>query len=143
MRSAPRELIITNGDSAGALLRQAMPGVEVLPWRDVLHEGPVPVTDSLADLTDIRANYLARDGGDLDQTRTILQARDRGLARSTSFDRIVLWFEHDLYGQLQLLQVLDWFSLQREEEDSRGRAGERLSRQPNARKHFGLSGTRA
>jgi len=117
-----------------------MPGVEVLPW---LHEGPAPVTHSLAELTDIRANYLARDGGDLDQTRTILQARDRGLARSTSFDRIVLWFEHDLYGQLQLLQVLDWFSLQREEEDSRGRAGERLSRQPNARKHFGLSGTRA
>jgi len=143
MRSAPRELIITNGDSAGALLRQAMPGVEVLPWRDVLHEGPAPVTHSLAELTDIRANYLARDGGDLDQTRTILQARDRGLARSTSFDRIVLWFEHDLYGQLQLLQVLDWFSLQREEEDSRGRAGERLSQQPNARKHFGLSGTRA
>jgi hypothetical protein len=95
-----------------------MSGVEVLPWRDVLHEGPVPVTDSLADLTDIRANYLARDGGDLDQTRTILQARDRGLASSASFDRIVLWFEHDLYDQLQLLQVLDWFSLQREEEGS-------------------------
>ncbi len=56
------DLIITNGDSAGALLRRAIPDAEVLPWRDVLHEGPVPFTDSLADLTDIRANYLARDG---------------------------------------------------------------------------------
>ena len=121
-----------------------MPGVEVLPWRDVLHEGPVPVTDSLADLTDIRANYLARDGGDMDQTRTILQARDRGLARSASFDRIVLWFEHDLYDQLQLLQVLDWFSLQCEEEGSLRlvQASDFLGNQ-TPEKHSRLSGTRA
>ncbi|HEX2380583.1 MAG TPA: DUF1835 domain-containing protein [Methyloceanibacter sp.] len=144
IRSAPRELIITNGNSAGTLLRHAMSGVEVLPWRDVLHEGPVPVTDSLADLTDIRANYLARDGGDLDQTRTILQARDRGLASSASFDRIVLWFEHDLYDQLQLLQVLDWFSLQREEEGSLRlvQASDFLGNQ-TPEKHSRLSGTRA
>jgi hypothetical protein len=112
------ELIITNGDSAGTLLRHAMPGVEVLPWRDVLHEGPVPLTGSLADLTDIRANYLARDSRDIDETRMILQARDRGLARSASFDRTVLWFEHDLYDQLQLLQVLDWFSAHGDNETS-------------------------
>ncbi len=112
------DLIITNGDSAGALLRRAIPDAEVLPWRDVLHEGPVPFTDSLADLTDIRANYLARDGGNLDQARAILQARDQGLVRWTSFDRTVLWFEHDLYDQLQLLQLLDWFSSQRGNEAS-------------------------
>ncbi|ODR95367.1 hypothetical protein AUC69_02300 [Methyloceanibacter superfactus] len=29
---------------------------------------------------------------------------------SPKFDRVVLWFEHDLYDQLQLLQVLDWFA---------------------------------
>ena len=29
---------------------------------------------------------------------------------SGRFDRVVLWFEHDLYDQLQLLQVLDWFA---------------------------------
>jgi len=29
---------------------------------------------------------------------------------SSEFDRVVLWFEHDLYDQLQLLQVLDWFA---------------------------------
>jgi hypothetical protein len=107
------DLIITNGDSAGALLRRAIPDAEILPWRDVLHEGPVPFIGSLAELTDIRANYLARDVGDLDQVRTMLQARDRGLVRSASFDRTVLWFEHDLHDQLQLLQVLDWFSAQR------------------------------
>jgi hypothetical protein len=104
------ELIITNGDSAGSLLRRAVPGAEVLPWRDVLHEGPVPLTDTLAELTEIRADYLARDGDKRDGVRNILEARDRGLTHSVDFARVTLWFEHDLYDQLQLLQLLDWFS---------------------------------
>ena len=105
------DLIITNGDAAGELLRRAIPRAEVLPWRDVLHEGPVPPTGTLAELTAIRAEYLADRGwGEREEIATYLQARDRGLANSTAFDRVVLWFEHDLYDQLQLLQILDWFS---------------------------------
>ena len=103
-------LIITNGDSAGEMLRLSFPGTEVLPWRDVLHEGPVPLTETLAELSDIRAAYLAGSDGELDYARNVLAARDRGLAHSPSFERVVLWFEHDLYDQLQLLQVLDWFA---------------------------------
>jgi hypothetical protein len=111
-------LIITNGDVAGELLRRTLAGVEVLPWRDVLHEGPVPLTLTLTELTEIRAQYLAKIGaGDLDQLRAELQARDRGLARSAQFDRVALWFEHDLYDQLQLLQVLDWFNGHRREKE--------------------------
>jgi hypothetical protein len=104
------ELIITNGDSAGSLLRRAVPGAEILPWRDVLHEGPVPLTDTLAELTEIRADYLAADAEERDAALTLLQARDRGLAHSADFARVALWFEHDLYDQLQLVQLLDWFS---------------------------------
>ena len=111
-------LIITNGDVAGELLRRTLGGTEVLPWRDVLHEGPVPLTATLSELTEIRAQYLAKIGaGDLDQLRAELQARDRGLARSAQFDRVALWFEHDLYDQLQLLQVLDWFNGHRREKE--------------------------
>ena len=107
------DLIITNGDAAGELLRRAIARAEVLPWRDVLHEGPVPQTGTLAELTAIRAEYLAdRAWGEREEIATYLQARDRGLAHSTAFDRVVLWFEHDLYDQLQLLQILDWFSRQ-------------------------------
>jgi hypothetical protein len=105
------DLIITNGDAAGEMLRRTISGTEVLPWRDVLHEGPVPLTRSLAELTDIRADYLARRGwGEREEIAANLQARDRGLARANRFDRVVLWFEHDLYDQLQLVQILDWFS---------------------------------
>ena len=112
------DLIITNGDAAGELLRCTFAGTEVLPWRDVLHEGPVPRTESLAELTEIRAAYLAGGDGNLDTARSILQARDRGLAHSAGFERVVLWFEHDLYDQLQLLQVLDWFAAHPREQGS-------------------------
>ncbi|MGH6866532.1 MAG: hypothetical protein ACREDO_10270 [Methyloceanibacter sp.] len=109
--SATGDLIITNGDVAGELLRRALPGAEVLPWRDVLHDGPVPLTPNLEDLTAIRAEYLAgAGGGELGAIIYELTSRDRGIAYSASFDRAALWFEHDLYDQLQLLQVLDWFA---------------------------------
>ena len=79
------DLIITNGDAAGELLRRAIPRAEVLPWRDVLHEGPVPPTGTLAELTAIRAEYLADRGwGEREEIATYLQARDRGLAHSTA-----------------------------------------------------------
>ena len=41
--------------------------------------------------------------------RENFRARDRGLAHFESFETITLWFEHDLYDQLQLIQILDWF----------------------------------
>ena len=38
--------------------------------------------------------------------------RDEAIARSHNHEEVVLWFEHDLYDQLQLIQILDWFSHQ-------------------------------
>lgn len=118
MGSAAGDLIVTNGDAAGGILRRALPRTEILPWRDVLHEGPVPRTTTLGELTSIRAKYLAGAGGDVDLVRSLLEARDRGLAHSAAFKRVVLWFEHDLYDQLQLLQILDWFSRNPREAES-------------------------
>ena len=105
------DLVITNGDAAGELLRRTLHGSEVLPWRDVLHEGPVPLTDTPEQLTAARVEYLAgAGGGDIGAIEFEFTARYRGLTMSGEFDRVVLWFEHDLYDQLQLLQVLDWFA---------------------------------
>src|SRR5262245_5129214 len=38
----PLLLHVTNGESAGNTLRQTALGGAVLPWQDVLHEGPLP-----------------------------------------------------------------------------------------------------
>jgi hypothetical protein len=104
-------LHITNGDIAVARMREGgLPG-SFLPWQDVLHEGPVPETEGLARLTRIRASYLAQAGyGTELRIHDQLKARDAHLARASEHDEVVLWFEHDLFDQLQLLQVLDWFA---------------------------------
>src|SRR5688572_24949857 len=105
-------LHITNGDVVVERMRDGgLPG-EYLPWRDVLHEGPVPLTSSLADLSAIRARYLAACGyGDESALAADFINRDAMLSRHSGDGEIVLWFEHDLYDQLQLLQVLDSLSV--------------------------------
>ncbi|MCJ7754845.1 MAG: hypothetical protein MUP13_09790, partial [Thermoanaerobaculales bacterium] len=82
----------------------------VLPWRDVLHEGPVPAGLPLDDLTAIRAEFISGAGwDDAEQALARLRWRDAILSGFRAYAEVVLWFEHDLYDQLQLLQVLDWF----------------------------------
>lgn len=104
-------LHVTNGDSAAEVIRASGVGGEVLPWRDVLHDGPVPAGMPLAELSALRADFIAGQGwGDGGALRREFQARDEALAGFASHDEVVLWFEHDLYDQLQLAQLLDFFA---------------------------------
>jgi hypothetical protein len=104
-------LHITNGDSTAAVMRQAGFEGEILPWRDVLHEGPVSAELPLTTLSHLRAHFLADKGwGERATVQAQMAARDRLLASAAGFERIVMWFEHDLYDQLQLLQILSWFA---------------------------------
>jgi hypothetical protein len=103
------ELIITNGDSAADLLAAAGKRGRILPWRDVLHEGPI--LSDLAASTRARVLYLAgRFALDEADVAAEFAARDAILTAHGSFDRIELWFEHDLFDQLQLLQILAFFA---------------------------------
>jgi hypothetical protein len=96
-------LHVTNGDAAVAPLRAHGVEGEILPWRDVLHDGPVPAVPD-RELRSLRARFLsARSPLGHDEVLADLEARDRALAGA---ERLVLWFEHDLYDQLQLIQVL-------------------------------------
>jgi hypothetical protein len=89
------------------VLSQAVGG-SILPWRDVLHEGPVRAGLALEELSRERAAFIAEAGwGAAEKVREDFQRRDATFRRAGEHDEIVLWFEHDLYDQLQLLQVLD------------------------------------
>jgi hypothetical protein len=104
-------LHITNGDSTVEGIQQSGITGEVIPWRDVLHEGPVPAELSLDQLREVRARYLAKSGwSSYSDVAEKFTQRDNTLARFREFDEVMLWFEHDLYDQLQLIQLLDWFS---------------------------------
>ena len=102
-------LHITNGDSVQ--IRDTGLEGEVLTWKDALHEGPVPGGLTLDELRPVRAHFLA-SFDHLTELEIIadLERRDRTLAGFRERSEVVLWFEHDLYDQLQLLQILDWFS---------------------------------
>ncbi len=106
-------LHITNGDSALRGLRDSGVAGALLAWRDVLHDGPVPAHDSLEALSDVRAAYHAggRHSPAYASVRAGFAERDRTLGSYADHDEIVLWFEHDLYDQLQLVQILAWLAL--------------------------------
>ena len=103
----PSLLHVTNGESAGNTLRQTALGGAVLSWQDVLHEGPVPALPR-PKLLRARARFLADCGwGRRQALLSSLERRDRQLLEALRDNlQIVLWFEHDLYDQLQLLDVL-------------------------------------
>ncbi|WP_455211783.1 hypothetical protein [Kaarinaea lacus] len=104
-------LNITNGDSAVNVMEQAQIPGDFLPWRDVLHEGPVPANMSLNTLSELRAQFIADQGwGNAEAIKNSFMERDKRLESYMQYDRVILWFEHDLYDQLQILQILDWFS---------------------------------
>lgn len=115
MSASPEDLPlhITNGDSViGGFREGKIPG-SYLSWRDVLHDGPVPWTSTLSDLSDIRARALSEFGcGSYGQIRSAFSDRDQALADFHRHREIILWFEHDLFDQLQLIQLLHWFSNQ-------------------------------
>ncbi len=97
-------LHLTNGESAAGSLRSSgVPG-HVIAWQDVLHEGPVPAGLTLEGMSDVRARFLAQwDSRSFPAVRADFDERDSALR---SARQVVLWFEHDLYDQLQLLQIL-------------------------------------
>jgi hypothetical protein len=88
-------LHVTNGDAtdlAGTWLAR-----RVLYWRDALHEGPVPAVGP-EELRRIRAEFLGDDTDGFAERDRILEAARGG--------EYLLWFEADLYDQLQIIQIL-------------------------------------
>jgi hypothetical protein len=100
-------LHVTNGSVFLSRLHDlGVPG-HIVPWDDVLHEGPVPAGLGPVELRRRRAEFLAIDWGDVADIERGLASRDQAVIDAAAGDEIVLWFEHDLYDQLHVLQVLD------------------------------------
>ncbi len=103
-------LHLTNGDiAAGRISAAGLPG-DVLPWRDVLHEGPVPAGLDDDALRAARAEFLSGDSRSRRSVFRGLSERDARLSAASVEDEVVLWFEPDLYDQLQLVQILERLS---------------------------------
>jgi hypothetical protein len=100
-------LHVTNGDhAADGLARSGLSG-DVLAWRDVLHDGPVPDDVDHASFAATRAAFLGdRQWATELEVLDDLTARDARLDGIGAADAVMLWFEPDVYDQLQLVQLL-------------------------------------
>jgi len=101
---------VTNGDAAVFDIARAA-GVApeaIVPWRDVLHDGPVPDELGAEALARVRAAHVAARGwaGEAEALVAFLE-RDARLATHPHEGEVVLWFEDDLYDALQLAQIGD------------------------------------
>ncbi|CAA6803304.1 MAG: Unknown protein [uncultured Sulfurovum sp.] len=103
-----KTLHITNGDVAVDIMKEAGVEGDFLPWRDILHEGVVPAGLSLEVLSKTRIAYISQDYGTFEDVKHSFESRDSMMRSLERYEKILLWFEHDLYDQLQLLQILDF-----------------------------------
>jgi hypothetical protein len=104
-------LHVANGTSVtDTLALTGIPGRRSI-WADPLHEGPVPggLTDD--ELVDVRTRFLlGTDAPGEDRWNDLRRWREV-LDDHASFDELVLWFEHDLFDQLNLIQLLSYLRL--------------------------------
>jgi RNA polymerase sigma factor (sigma-70 family) len=113
-----RFMHVANGTCTTRIIEAAgIPGACSL-WADPLYEGPVPGGLSDRELIDVRMRFLR---GPADLTWTAWAGSDPSLdpvndlrewratiERHGRYDELILWFEHDLFDQLNLIQLLTW-----------------------------------
>jgi hypothetical protein len=114
--SAPttRLLHVANGGCTTDLIERAgIAGARSI-WADVLHDGPVPGELTDDELLRVRAEFLA--DGERESVDDVVAGLTRWRAivdDDTQYDELVLWYEHDLFDQLNLIQLLSWIGRRR------------------------------
>lgn len=104
-------LHITNGSSAVDIMQKSGLQGDFLPWNEVLHVGPVPTKLSFEALSEVRAKYIITQGwADADRVDRLFRERAVVMNNIYKYEKVTLWFEHDLYDQLQILEILHWFT---------------------------------
>jgi hypothetical protein len=104
---SPRFLHVANGTSTtGTIAAAGIPGALSI-WADPLNDGPVPGGLSDDELVDVRARFLSGPEHTHQEVSEELR-RWRAVIVDGQYDEVVLWFEHDLFDQLNLIQLLSW-----------------------------------
>jgi hypothetical protein len=104
----PRFLHVANGTATTRLIQAAgIPG-RLLEWADVLYDGPVPFGLDDEELLRVRGRHLAGLTDPPSNVVAGLQSLRDAIDSVDSYDELVLWYEHDLFDQLNLIQLLTW-----------------------------------
>lgn len=98
-------LHVANGGCTTRLIdASGLPG-RTLSWADSLYDGPVPdVSD--AELDRVRARFHAPSEDKIDEYAHGFASWRAAVDDLNGYDELVLWYEHDLFDQLNLIQIL-------------------------------------
>jgi hypothetical protein len=104
-------LHLRSGDDILKKLEEAgLPG-EFVKWADPLCQGPAPAGLSATEWRAVRAKFAVENFGvNPEAARLFLLEQDRNLEKFREHADVVLWFEHDLFCQIILIYLLNWFS---------------------------------
>jgi len=104
-------LHIINGDSTLETLKRSSIEGEKFSFRDALICGPTPSDVSDDEWRSLRARHLSDYYDvDLESTENALREQEKILRSYAGHEEAVLWFEHDLFCQVNLLYLLDRFA---------------------------------
>jgi len=104
-------LHIHNGESSAGTLRQSTIPGEQFAFRDALINGPTPAGVSGDEWRSLRALHLSESYGlNRNDCEQDLERQEKILESVASHDEVVLWFEHDLFCQVNLIYLLDRFA---------------------------------
>jgi hypothetical protein len=104
-------LHIVNGDSLRNKLINLTLGEDILVWREALYEGPIFSDLKTEEACQARAAYFATTIGLSEPDfRKQNEEQYKILTQHGAYDEIILWFEFDLFDQIMLIYLLDWFS---------------------------------
>ena len=104
-------LHIHNGDSSATTAKNARIPGEHLAWREALVCGPAPGELSSDEFRNVRARHLSEAYGvNIEKCELELRAQEDSLSDFADHEEVVLWFEHDLFCQIHLIYLLNWFA---------------------------------
>src|SRR5438105_5029918 len=101
-------LHVANGTSTTRTIEAAGIAGATSIWADPLYEGPVPGNVSDEELLQVRANHLSPPSGSPVDPVNDLRRWRSAIENHQAYAELVLWFEHDLFDQLNLIQLLSW-----------------------------------
>ena len=104
-------LHIHNGDASADVAKQSSIPGEHFAWREVLIDGPAPVAANEEEWRRVRARHLSEAYGvEPAECESESIAQEKKLASFADYEEVVLWFEHDLFCQVHLIYLLNWFA---------------------------------
>lgn len=100
-------LHVLNGDATREIFEHSGIAGEVIVWREMLCEGKAPATQDLPGFFEERATHLQQVYGIDRKTYLDSIGEDyKRLGKAAAYEEIVLWFEFDLFCQVNMLFIL-------------------------------------